>query len=169
MYVDPKYGLVAPDAGTSLDELGDQFVQMIQSFSTALERFDYNGADPNLVLAKVASLESAVDGLFKTSPEWVTVPLGPSAAGTVEYAILRGEVLVRAQITTSMAAGATLAIGNLPTEARPPVSEPIGVFATGAQLSALALNTGELRVVNHSSATSTNTKFVSGRWPKRAA
>lgn len=60
MYVDPKYGIVAPDAGTSLDELGGQLVQMIQSFSAALASFDYNGADPNLVLAQVAALEAAM-------------------------------------------------------------------------------------------------------------
>ncbi len=60
MYVDPKYGIVAPDSGTSLDDLGGEFVQMIQSFSAALESFDYNGADPNAVLAQVAALEAAM-------------------------------------------------------------------------------------------------------------
>lgn len=165
-YTHPEFGIVTPDNQTKAKDLGTELKQMGATIEATLKSFDYNGADPNAVLAKVAALEQAVNGLFTTEPTWISVPIG---VGTLEYAVLRGDVLVRAQITTSMAAGATITFGNLPAEVRPGVSEPINAYATGAQLSALALNTGDVRLVNHSAGTSNNTKIVSGRWAKRAA
>lgn len=55
----PKYGLVAPSETTRFRDLGKELREMAQSIEDVLESFDYNGADPGLVLSRVTALEGA--------------------------------------------------------------------------------------------------------------
>ena len=54
----PKFGLVAASETTQFKNLGKELREMGVSIESILESFDYNGADPNLVLSRVAALES---------------------------------------------------------------------------------------------------------------
>lgn len=54
----PKYNLKVPSETTRFRDLGKELREMGASINAALESFDYNGADPNLVLARVAVLEA---------------------------------------------------------------------------------------------------------------
>lgn len=57
-YTHPRYGIVTPDNQTAAKNLGAELKAMGASMVSALDSFDYNGADPNLVLARVAALEA---------------------------------------------------------------------------------------------------------------
>lgn len=57
-YTHPRYGIVTPDNQTKAKDLGAELKQMGATIEATLKSFDYNGADPNLVLARVAALET---------------------------------------------------------------------------------------------------------------
>lgn len=54
----PKYGLKVPSESTRFRDLGKELREQGISIESVLESFDYHGADPNLVLARVAALEA---------------------------------------------------------------------------------------------------------------
>lgn len=62
-YTTPDYGIVVPSPSTRLNKLGSELQQMGISIEEVLNSFDYNGADPTLVLSRVASLEAAGPGI----------------------------------------------------------------------------------------------------------
>lgn len=101
-------------------------------------------------------------------PFWQPLALDGAAAGTLEYALARGDVLLRGTISTNIAASGTLKVAMLPAAILPGMNFPVDAYATGAMLAAIVLGNGEVRIQNHSSTTSTNSKFIAGRWPKNA-
>lgn len=66
-FTHPKFGLVTPDNQTKAKDLGAELKQMGATIEAVLAGFDYNGADPDLVLARVASLEAALTRRDKTA------------------------------------------------------------------------------------------------------
>lgn len=56
-FTHPKFGLVTPDNETKAKDLGAELKQMGATIESVLEAFDYNGADPNAVIARVAAIE----------------------------------------------------------------------------------------------------------------
>lgn len=57
----PKYGMKVPSETTGFHLLGKEFREMGISIESILESFDYNGADPGLVLARMAAQEAALN------------------------------------------------------------------------------------------------------------
>lgn len=54
----PHYGTRIPSATTHFNALGYELMQFGLDIENLLNAFDYNGADPNLVLARTAALEA---------------------------------------------------------------------------------------------------------------
>lgn len=54
----PPFGIVSPSEATPFNKFGEELRLMTESLSDVLAQFDYNGADPNLVLARVNALEA---------------------------------------------------------------------------------------------------------------
>lgn len=84
MHVTPIYGFTAPDQQTQVKDLGAELKQMAERAEQILAAFDYEGADPNLVLSRVAALEAAatpvpLHGLVQLTP--------PSGGGLVSTSI----------------------------------------------------------------------------------
>lgn len=67
----PKYRLVYPVDSDKIRQLPDIMRQQAESIETALSEFDYNGADPNEVLSRVASLELITNELTTRMPQAV--------------------------------------------------------------------------------------------------
>lgn len=65
-YTTPKLGITVPSPTTRLDRLGMELQQLGESLEQALLKFDYNGVDPNLVLARVAALENTAPQVLYT-------------------------------------------------------------------------------------------------------
>lgn len=57
-YTSPKYGITGPSATTEFRKLGAELQAMLLSIDTILGSFDYKGADPSTVLARVVALET---------------------------------------------------------------------------------------------------------------
>ncbi|WP_024357257.1 hypothetical protein [Leucobacter chironomi] len=95
MKVLPKYNLPVPEGGDLARDLPAHLEAMAKGIEAALASFDYRGTDPNLVLSRVAALETAT-----TPTAWVTPTIGPgwvaggygnrvgvSRVGTVVYIV----------------------------------------------------------------------------------
>lgn len=91
----PKYNLPVPEGGDLARDLPAHLETMVHGIEAALDSFNYHGADPNLVLSRVAALEAAT-----SAPGWATPTLGPgwvaggfgnrvgvSRVGTVVYIV----------------------------------------------------------------------------------
>lgn len=88
-YTTPKYGLVVPSPATRLNQLGTQLQQMGISIEEVLDSFDYNGADPNLVLTRVTALEA-----WRTAAQAQVAALeAKNSADTADFLPLPGSVV----------------------------------------------------------------------------
>lgn len=61
----PRYNLKVPSETTMFRDLGKELREFGQSINDALADFDYNGADPNLVLSRVTALEGYIPSKLK--------------------------------------------------------------------------------------------------------
>lgn len=57
MYVSSVFGITGPNNQTAFDELGAELQTMLQSIDGVLAGLDYNGVDPNTVIARTVALE----------------------------------------------------------------------------------------------------------------
>lgn len=57
-YTHPKFGIVTPDNQTKARDLGAELKTMGATIENILELFDYNGSDPDAVIARVAAIEA---------------------------------------------------------------------------------------------------------------
>ena len=78
-----KYGIKHIEGGDRAKDLPTAMAQSAQSIVNALDSFNYNGKDPNLVLARVAAIEAQLSGsgpnsLIRQSGQ--TAPIGTMIA-----------------------------------------------------------------------------------------
>ena len=64
-YTHPRYNLTTPSETTQFKNLGKELRELGTSLETVLANFDYNGADPNLVLSRVVAIENRLAKLPK--------------------------------------------------------------------------------------------------------
>lgn len=88
----PHYQIEVPSPATRFKDLGAELQQFGLDVDRILSEFDYNGADPNLLLSRVVALETAVAAL--TYPEWRAIrsfpPAGQEAGHTMEVTFPAG-------------------------------------------------------------------------------
>ncbi len=65
--VTPVYGLETPGPLTLFKDLGAELMAMGQSIENVLKTFDYNGADPNAVIAQVTALNTWIKSGSRTA------------------------------------------------------------------------------------------------------
>lgn len=130
-YITPKYGLEVPSPSTRFNELGLELQQMGISIEAVLDSFDYNGADPNLVLSRVAALEAwrttaeAELAALTDDTDWVdiTISSGFTAQSHEERPQVRrigNKVYCKGGWNNSgIATGATSVVGTVPSGFRP--------------------------------------------------
>ena len=57
-FITPNFGLEVPTPATRTKDLGAELLAFGLSIDEVLSQFDYNGADPNLLLSRVVALET---------------------------------------------------------------------------------------------------------------
>lgn len=84
----PPFGLKAVSETTRFRDLGKEMREFAQSVSDTLASFNYNGADPTLVLSRVTSLEHERDALWeainaipRTEVDQSSMSVGGTSAG----------------------------------------------------------------------------------------
>lgn len=82
-YTTPKYGITVPSPATQVKELGAELQEMGVSIESVLESFDYNGADPNLVLSRMSALEIEAASLSDRIDVLESVPAEASGVVTL--------------------------------------------------------------------------------------
>lgn len=124
----PRYDITVPSENTEFRNLGKELRELGESVDAALASFDYNGADPNLVLSRVAALEIDTGWLPFTMPNWITrAGSGPAAR------LLRGVVYLRGVVSNDTHTGGFTTYGKLPDG----IPAPSGAYVT----SDIAMNT----------------------------
>lgn len=78
-----KYGIKHIEGADKAKDLPTAMAQSAQSIVNALDSFNYNGKDPNLVLARVSALETDVAKLKSQAPIRGTAKRNPAATVTV--------------------------------------------------------------------------------------
>lgn len=147
----PKFGLKAVNETTRFKDLGKEMREMGQSIESILEGFDYNGADPNLVLARTAALEEAFAANGKTP--WVALSSLVTAAngfglGSLYLRRDYDAVELRGHITNGNAytTWTNVASTNLPDLFKPSQSAVLGPMQNANVARAIEIaTTGSLR------------------------
>lgn len=83
-----KYGIKHIEGGDKAKDLPLAMKQTAEAIVNALDKFNYNGKDPNFVLARVAALDAAQAETAKLTSEWV--PLSGLPSGTTGRVRLNG-------------------------------------------------------------------------------
>lgn len=121
----PIYGIPAPSPTTELKNLGAELLAMATGFEAALAAFDYDGADPNLVLARTAALEAdrerrdlVIDTSVAVSNANIAGSVTVTRQGNAVHLKLTN---IRASVANYFATTNLRAIGTIPVGYRPAV------------------------------------------------
>ena len=85
----PHYGMRLPNGATQFNRLGAELLQFGLDVDQTLRNFDYQGKDPNLVLARVTALEawkSTADAKLTALEKTVNDDRAKRKKGRVSYA-----------------------------------------------------------------------------------
>lgn len=160
------FNLAAPSPATKFKDLGAELLAFATSIDNVLASFDYNGSDPNAVLARVAALEAWKTlaepriAALETTLTLANTSIAPSAGTTVKAQTSlrkRGDgyvsgYLIVERTSADFVNGGTLV--TLPTGWRPNISGSDGQEFTalvsfgGQSMPAVmqVLNTGVVRI-----------------------
>lgn len=121
-YTHPRFGIVTPDNQTKAKDLGAELKQMGATIENVLGLFDYNGADPNVVLARVAALEAILAPLVPTPWEPATLanPSWQQAAYPFQLQLVGDRVFLSWGINGSqLTPNAVHTVATIPEKFRP--------------------------------------------------
>lgn len=85
----PIYNIPSPSPNTKFKDLGAELLAYTSQLEALLASFDYNGADPNLVLSRVVALETGLAEL-ETVVDGISVSITQS--GTVSSSTSSGSL-----------------------------------------------------------------------------
>lgn len=129
----PNFGMKAPSGATKLRHLGPALEEFARSVDSTLAEFDYNGADPNLVLARVLALETQVAAMTRTTgwiPLRTMAALSSSWSDTAntraEICRIGNTVKLRGRLTNASQYNEFSTSGTLPPGFRPSQQTPSG-------------------------------------------
>ncbi|GAA1790959.1 hypothetical protein [Leucobacter iarius] len=90
-YTSPKFRITGPSATSEFRKLGAELQAMLLGIDNTLASFDYNGADPGLVLSRLAALEARVTAAEAATPVvqtgWTGTQSVPAGGFTPEIII----------------------------------------------------------------------------------
>ena len=184
----PAYGIVSPSNSTRLADLGRELLDMSTSIVAALQSFDYNGADPNLVLSRVADLESSVEDLESEVTTPTVVDIAASLTGLSAFWDISNAKIVRqgylrqlyirfSRTGSAVSVGTVGNVANIDLATLPPIDRPmlaamLHTAAVGRLAAGSAGTDGiiQLTAVTGSTSITTGEEFnLSGTWIASAA
>lgn len=169
-YTTPNYGIVVPSPSTRLNRLGVELQQMGMSIEEILESFDYNGADPNLVLTRVAALEAwrtaaaARLAALEYETEWTPISLNSPYEGTAEWRFKGDEVQFRCVFSTQLDDGVAIQVLTMPTGARPLARRPM--LASGEGIRIVTSYIDEGGIIRIRTFGGVSRPYISGSWER---
>lgn len=165
----PNFGMKAPSGATKLKQLGPALEEFARSVDSTLAEFDYNGADPNLVLARVLALETQVAALTRDTG-WISLRTAAALSSSwsdapsdrAEIRRIGNTVMLRGRLNNNSVYTSFSTSGNIPAGFRPAQYAPEGFAHFG--ITSASATTKTLRIASSSGAMSWHSTAAASIW-----